>query len=124
MAAELVQIGNGSVEEERRDGEAVRRETQRKENKMQKELKKKKSSMKAKKKIKTFSYSAQPKIPMHCSCVAKKYYFSSTIAGYILSFSGAKNSYLAPQLLVLLSFSGIHHRPAQTQPEACPNKMG
>ena len=36
-AAGLVQIGDGSVEEERRDGEAARRETQRKENETQKE---------------------------------------------------------------------------------------
>ena len=34
VVAGLVQIGNGSVEEERRDGEAVRRETRRKENEM------------------------------------------------------------------------------------------
>ena len=35
IAAGLVQIGDGSVEEERRDGEAIRRETW--ENEMQKE---------------------------------------------------------------------------------------
>ena len=37
MVAGLVQIDDGSMEEERRDGEAVRRETQRKENEIQKE---------------------------------------------------------------------------------------
>ena len=37
MAVGLVYISYGSVEEERRDGEAVRRETRRKENEMQKE---------------------------------------------------------------------------------------
>ena len=34
VAAGLVQIDDGSVEEERRDGEVVRRETWRKENEM------------------------------------------------------------------------------------------
>ena len=37
VATRLVQISDGYVEEERRDGEAVRRETRRKENEMQKE---------------------------------------------------------------------------------------
>ena len=37
VATRLVQIDDGYVEEERRDGEAVRRETRRKENEMQKE---------------------------------------------------------------------------------------
>ena len=37
VVAGLVQIEDGSVEEERRDGEAARRETQRKQNEMQKE---------------------------------------------------------------------------------------
>ena len=37
VAAGLVQIGDGSMEEERRDGEAARRDPQRKENEMQKE---------------------------------------------------------------------------------------
>ena len=37
MAAAFVQIGDGSVEDERKDGEAMRRETRRKENEMQKE---------------------------------------------------------------------------------------
>ena len=41
-----------------------------------------------------FNYRAQPKIAVHCSCGAKKYCFGSTIARYILSFSGAKNSYM------------------------------
>ena len=41
-----------------------------------------------------FTYHAQPKIAMHCSCGAKKYCFGSTIVGYILSFSSAKNSYI------------------------------
>ena len=39
VVARLVQIGDGSVEEERRDGKAVRRETQRKENESKKEQK-------------------------------------------------------------------------------------
>ena len=37
VAVGLVQIGDGSVEEERRDGEAMMREIRRKENEMQKE---------------------------------------------------------------------------------------
>ena len=37
VAARLVQISDGSMEEERKDGEAVRRETWRKENEIQKE---------------------------------------------------------------------------------------
>ena len=32
---------------------------------------------------------------VHGSCGAKKYSFGSTITGYILIFSGAKNSYIA-----------------------------
>ena len=41
-----------------------------------------------------FSYCAQPKVAMHCSCRAKKYSFDSTIVGYILIFSSAKNNYI------------------------------
>ena len=52
------------------------------------------AKFKKKKKL-PFSYSAQPKIAVHCSCGAKKYCFDSTIARYILSFSGAKNNYIA-----------------------------
>ena len=37
VAARLVQIDDGSVEEERGDGEAMRRETWRKENEIHKE---------------------------------------------------------------------------------------
>ena len=37
VAARFMQIGDGFVEEERKYGEAMRRETQRKENEMQKE---------------------------------------------------------------------------------------
>ena len=37
VAARFVQIGDGSVEEERKYGEAMRRETRRKKNEMKKE---------------------------------------------------------------------------------------
>ena len=42
-----------------------------------------------------FSDNAQPKVAVHCNCGAKKYSFVSTIVGYILIFSDAKNSYMA-----------------------------
>ena len=35
------------------------------------------------------------KVAVHYNCRAKKYSFGFTIGGYILIFSGAKNSYIA-----------------------------
>ena len=63
------------------------------------------------------SYNAQPKVVVHCSCGAKKYSFGSAISGYILIFSGAKNGYLAPLLLVLLTVILISKvRPTLVRP--------
>ena len=66
MATGLMQIGDrpvtkkeGFVDEERRDGEAVRRETRLKENE---------------KKKTTFNYSALPYIDVHYSNKGKKFY--------------------------------------------------
>ena len=42
-----------------------------------------------------FNYNAQPIVVMHYSYGTKKYSFGSTIAVYILIFSGTKNNYVA-----------------------------
>ena len=47
------------------------------------------------------SYSAQPYIAVHCSNEGKNFIFSSTTATLFFMCSGAKNSFLAPLLLVL-----------------------
>ena len=48
------------------------------------------------------NYNAQPYIDVHCSNEDKIFTFSSTIATLFFICSGAKNSFLAPLLLVLL----------------------
>ena len=47
-------------------------------------------------------YSAQSCIAVHCSNEGKNFTFNSTIAILFFICSGAKNSFLAPLLLVLL----------------------